>query len=331
MSSASILDADMTTVLGWARGGLDWWLQELRGLLPARLEGFGSRPLDVAHYADGRFSFSRRGAPLARDPGPVALALPAEAALQRAIALPALGSADLQRLVDIEAERLLPFAPGTAVIAFEADAVRDGGQKVALAGLPLAIAQTTLDAATDAGLDVRRFGLADGDRVRFDFLPALNAAGLAARRRARLVWWGIAALALAAVVAVFIVRDVQNLAETRTLVESHGQTAATARLLRTRVVAEDSRRRDLLARREQREPLAVLAAVTRALPDSVWIQRFSFDGRDLRLGGFKPPSVDVVALLRKVPLFTGVRNTAVEAPPTGTALQPFEVTAEWHP
>jgi general secretion pathway protein L len=329
MTTASVLDADMTTVLGWARNGASWWVEELGALVPARLGRLGSRPLDVAHYADGRFSYARRGAALPGAKGPVAVTLPATAALQRTIAVPPLGSSDLQRLVTLEAERLLPFAPGTAVIAFEAGPLRSEGQSVTLAGLPLASARTAIEAAATAGLDVRRLGLAADDGVRFDFLPALNAAALTAKRRARLIWWGIAAAALAVLVGVFIAHDVRHLEETRALVEAHGQTAATARLLRARVIAEDARRRTLLADRGRHDPLPVLAAVTKALPDSVWVQRFSFDGQDLRLGGFKPASVDVVALLRQAPAFSAVRNTAVEMAPTGAgASQPFEVVAE---
>lgn len=330
MSSTSILDADMTTVAAWLRDGFGWWLEELRGLVPAGLNRrFGGKPATLARFESGRFAFSRRGVAVAQAAGPVALVLPETAALVRDIRLPGLGTADLKRLIAFEAERLLPFAPGAALVAHETGAIVDGSQPVALAGLPVGVAETALAAANSAGLEVRRLGIAAGDGLRFDFLPSLNAVADARRQQRRLVWWGIAGVALLAFIAALIGRDVQSLAETRALVEAHGQTAATARLLRGRVIAEDSRRRQLLERRIAHNPLSVLAAATTALPDSVWVQRLAWDGKVVRLGGFKPAAVDAVALLRRSPAFTEVRNTAVEVPAANEgALQPFEISAE---
>jgi Tfp pilus assembly protein PilN len=330
MSSASILDADMTTLAGWLRNGFGWWVEELRGMVPAGLNArLGARPAVVARFEQGSFAFSRRGVPVPAGDGPVTLALPAATVLVRDIRLPGLGTADLKRLIAFEAERLLPFAPGAALVAFEAGAQSDGSQPVALAGLPVTVAETALAAAATQGLDVRRLGIVTDTGVRFDFLPALTAAGDVRRRQGQMIWWGIAAAMLLGFVAAMIGRDIQQLNETRELVEAHGQTAATARLLRGRVTAEDARRRTLLERRLHNDPLGVLAAATKALPDSVWTQRLAWDGKQLRLGGFKPASVDVVALLRGSPAFAAVRNTAVEVPAAGEgASQPFEVTAE---
>lgn len=334
MSTPAILDADMATVARTLRTGFDWWLEELRGLVPARARRWlAPRPGVIAHFDGERLTLSRRGAGIPRGRGTMAvtLALPPGAALVRDVDLPALGQGDMRRLIDLDAERLLPFAASAAVVDFEPGAaIGDGRQRVAVAALPLRPAHAAIVAAKAADLEVRRLGILDNGSVRFDFLPALLRADGRPRAHPRRLWWGLVALAFVVNLAVFIGRDIEDLDQTAALVETHGQAAATARVLRARVIGEDSRRRTMLAKRHD-DPLRVLAATSHALPDGVWVQRWSWDGAQLRLAGFKNGNTDVVATLRREPRFVAVRNAGVDIPAQSTAAQPFDVTVDLRP
>lgn len=332
MNSPAILDADMATVARWARSGFAWWLEELRALVPARWQQRLARQPPVEARFDGNgFVFARQGMGVPRPTGPVAVVLAEGTALVREVQLPALGATDLRRLLALESERLLPFAPGTALIDHDTGAADgDGRQTVVVAGLPLAAADAAMAAAAADGLDVRSLRVATGAGARFDFLPAWPGQASAAKRPQRF-WWGAVAIAAAINLAVLIGRDVAALHEMAALVETHAQTAATARQLLARVIGEDTRRRALLARRAVQDPLTPLAAVTRAFPDSIWVQRLAWDGSQLRIAGYKPGSVDAVALLRRSPVFAEVRSVAGDVPAQVTSGQPFELTADARP
>lgn len=326
----SVLDADMTTLARWGRSSFDWWIEELAGLVPAgTARWLIPRPPVTARFDGQDFALSRRGSSIASADGAVAVVLPASAALVRDVRLPPLGRADLKRLVALDAERLLPFAPGAAIIDFEAGPASDGGLPVAIAGLPIESARAALAAAEARGFDVRQLGIeAAGGGVRFDFLPGLGGGGAAHGSASRRLWWGLVGLAFVANLGVLIGRDVFNLRETEALVEAHGQAATSARQLRSRVLEEDARRRALLDRRRLGNPLPLLAATSRALPDSAWVQRLSWDTKQLRLSGFKGPGFDAVAALRRDPRFAAVRSAAVDVPSEASTSQPFDITAD---
>ncbi len=339
MNGTTILDADMATVLGWVRTGFAWWIDELRAMVPPAVRRrFNPPPAVVARYAGNRIGLSRRGVAISRGNGAMAatLVLPAGAALVRDVRLPVLGMADLRRLVALDADRLLPFASGTALIAFETSPAVDGMQQVTIAGLPRETAAAALAAAKADGIDVRQLQLESDGAARFDFLPDWQRDSAGATDRPQQLWWGIVAGIFVANLAVLIGRDVQQLRTVEALVDDHGQAAAIARRLRSRVIAEDARRRDLVARRGRQDPAPILAAATRALPDTVWIQRFGWDGTQMRLIGFKPGSFDIVAALRRAPAFgpgrltpafNAVRSVSIEMPDQTRVAQPFEVTA----
>lgn len=333
MTTPAILDADMSTLARWARSGFDWWVEELAGMIPPGIRRrFRPEPAVIALYDGRQISLFRRGAPIARGEGtlPVALALPREAVLAREVDLPALGPADLRQLVALDADRLLPFAPGSALIDFTARPADGSGlQAVRVAGLPLHTAEAALAAARADDLDVRHLRIDRGDgALDFDFLPAWRAAHEAPTSAPRRIWWAIVGFMFLLNLAVLIGRDIQRLRATEALVEAHGQTASTARLLRARVVAEDTRRRELVERRRAQDPLSMIAEVTRLIPDTAWVQRLAWNGNRMRLAGYKPGSVDVVAALRRSPLLAEVRSTATDMPAQGPANQPFEITAE---
>jgi Tfp pilus assembly protein PilN len=333
MSSVNLLDADMATLGRWARSGFDWWVEELAGLVPSHQRRWISpRATTIAHFDGTSLILSRHGMPIAAPrPGlPVTLTIPSGRALVRTVSLPRLGKADLARLVTLEAERLLPFAPGTALIDFESEPRRDEArQSVTLAAIPVAAADRGLAAAQDAGLDVRRLAIANAaGGPRFDMLPAWRRHHAIEANSARRIWWGLVAFAVVLNLAAFVARDVSNLRELEAQVAAHGETATLARQLRARVLGEDRRRRDLVARRHSHDPLPVLAAVTAATPDGAWVHRLAWDGQQLRIAGFKPAAADITGALRRSPLFAGARSGGTEVGAATATGQPFDITAD---
>ena len=324
---AGVLDTDMTTLARSLRGGLAWWLDELRDMVPARLRHFGhAPPAVVATWTGTGFVLSRGGTPVelpaSARPRPVAIVVPSALVLTRTVTLPRLGRRDLARLVTLDADRLMPFPPGEGVIDFAADAPgTDGAIPVTIAAMARRTAAQMLAAATAAGLAPRRLGLSRD----FDFLPALAAD---TGRPARRFWWGAVAAMTVVLVATVVGRDVQRTRQFDALVTAHGDAAASARVVRLRVVSEDARRRAWLARRAAHDPLTLLAAATRALPEGAWVQRLDFDGTRLRLAGYATGNIDAVAALRKVALFRTVRRASSDIAPPQALGQPFDIVAE---
>jgi Tfp pilus assembly protein PilN len=110
------------------------------------------------------------------------------------------------------------------------------------------------------------------------------------------------------------------------LVAAHGATAATARGLRERIVQEDARRAAQLRARATTEPLAILAQLTRALPDSSWVQRLELAGGRLRLVGYQAQREPVAAKLRTIPRFARVQAAPSELAGGPASAEPFDVT-----
>jgi general secretion pathway protein L len=338
MTGTAILDADMATVARWLREGFDWWQSELAQLVPPGLRGrLSTRAATIAQQGDdGSFTFRRNGAvvprPASSGPLPVTLVVPASQCLTRTLTLPAMGAGDLRRLVELDSDRLLPFPPGAAVIDIEVGA-RDavgGRQEVVVAALPRDRAQAAIAAATAAQLEPRALSVAaalPGQPARFDFLPLLRSDGAwSASADARVRWWGAVLLLIAVNLGALVLRDVQATNALDELVEAHGETAATARGLRQRIVADDARRAAQLRARSTAEPLDLLAQLTRAMPDSSWVQRLELaDGR-LRLVGYQAQREPVAAALHAVPRFARVQAAPSELAGGPASAAPFDVT-----
>lgn len=333
MNAAAILNADMATLRRWTLDGWAWWLAELRGLLPPGLLARLHRDGSVVAQPDGDgFVLVERGAVRRADPAhavSAAVVLPAGDCLVRDVRLPVLGRADLDRMLRFDLDRLMPFPAGTALVAVE-PGVADGSgfQQVTFAALPRARAQAVVDAAATQGITARRLAIGVPGAVRFDFLPALRSgAGTTAATPARR-WWLAVALLFALNLALLVVRDIQSLHSLEELVGAHGTTATTARRMRAQLVAEDAARRDWVAQRAATDPLALLSDLTRALPDSAWVQRLGWDGAQLRLTGFKRGGVDIIAPLRALPRFAAVRAAGNDVATAQAVGEPFDITAQ---
>lgn len=328
MDVKAILDADLTTVAGWLRSGFAWWVDELRGLLPA---GLTRRSAAFAAWADyaGPGQLHRHcnstALPVLIAPG---------LCLVRELDLPPLGQADLDRLVRMDADRIMPIPPARLILAARADPAADappGLRRVTVGALPRETAEALLAELAGAGLQPTAIALADADHpgvAALDFTPALAAAGLIARPRAVAAnWWALVGFLFVLNIGVLVWRDAERVRQIEELVDSQAPAVNAARAIAKRISATERQARELARLRQRQDGLAVLAAATEALPAGAWVQRYAWDGTTIRLSGYKRMGVDVVGALRKSPRFAAVRAANAEAVaelPTG---QPFDLTA----
>ena len=318
----AILDADMATLAGWLRGGFAWWTAELRGLLPARWrsggKGFASTLL---WHGPGDWEQSGAGAP-------VVLVDP-DQCLMRTLTLPPLGESDMQRLVALDADRILPLPPERLVVGASADPA--DRTQVTVAGLPREAALQMAADLADAGIAPARVGVADPanpGHMAVDLTRAMRAlVPVAGQGGARTAWWAIAGFLFALNLGLLIWRDVQSVSQLEALVEQQAPAVNTAQVIARRIAAADRSANDLLTRRARQDPLDALAAVTRAMPAQSWVQRYAWDGSAVRISGYKAPGADVTGALRKSGRFAEVRLAGADAMAEVPAGQPFDVTA----
>lgn len=325
MQTSKFLDADMKTVAGWLRQGLDWWVEELRGLMPAALRPRLRPSGDYVEYrGSGDFARIGRGGagPALVDPA-LCLVLVQE--------FPPLSDADLARAIALDADRILPMPAAQAVFG-HARIDRDHGA-VRIAALPLDRARDLLRELGEAGVVPARIGLADPSipgMMAVDLTSGFVGAGLLPPvREAVARWWAVAAMLFALNIGVLVWRDVQEVAAFAGLVEAQAPAVAAARGISARISGTQRRAMELAERRRQRDALAVLAAATRVMPPAAWVQRFTWDGSRLRLAGYRRPQADVAAALRASEQFVEVKSNNAEAIaelPTG---QPFDLTARY--
>jgi general secretion pathway protein L len=345
MTDQNILNTDVSVIWRLLSDGLRWWGSELAEMTPAALRrSLGGRPpwIAEAQSLSGPVRLSRRGVAaetLSLESGPVEtrrlveLRAPAAALLVQELDLPPLSAADRRRLLELNMDRYTPFT--AAQVYFDAVVVgvseNEGRQRIRLGVLEKSRARTVLDLAESLGLTVKRFGAAaaDGEAHPFDFMPAVRQdRGEGARLSLRgWLWAGCAALALANVL-VAVASDMRDVARLQEMVDAQRPMVERVSRVRTAVEGERRRRLDLLTRRSAQEPLRILDAVSRALPPQAWVERLEWNGRNLRLVGFKPPELDLAGVLHG-PVLANVRSLASDMPTkTASGQASFDVLAD---
>ena len=319
---ASFLDADLATVGRSLRAGVAWWLDELRDMLPARVSQRDRRLRAYAAW-DGGETLHQIGR---RDAAPIVLVAP-HLCLLRELELPPLGKTDLEQMVRLDADRILPVPAARLVLAVEVDRLRPG--HVTVAGLPLERAAQLAQVLADCGIAPRVVAVADPDNpdvAAADLTPALHAAGLLAPHGAAARnWWLLAATLLVLNGALLIWRDLDRVAQLETLVAQQEPAVVAARSIAARIAAMQRQSVEVAQLRDGPNALSVLADTSQALPDGTWLNRYAWSGRTLRIAGFKREGVDVVASFRKAGSFRNVRSQSGEADAEVLTGQPFEL------
>ena len=337
MTAQGFLETDVSGLGRQLRAGLRWWLDELAQMLPDGVrEALAARPSLCAELSgEGDFRFSRKGRAVAAPPRsgkrtPVVLLLPAAQVLVRRTRAPMLAGADIRRLLLLDLDRQTPFRAEDVYAAVAWDRADQAGRRPAsLAVVSREAADAALAQARAAGLEPLALGLAgaEGFETALDFLPQAAGPTAVGGRGRRWIWGAVALLALANLLAA-VLKDEASVGALREQARAGRPALQAAMALRRQVMDEDARRQRILEAHGGRDPRLAIAAATRALPDGAWVQRLSWNGRALRLAGYRQEGVDVLAALRASPAFAQVRNSTADTPARLAAGDPFDVTAD---
>jgi len=330
MNASDLLNADMATLARLGRRGFDWWLAELTAMLPPALRRGRRRGPEIAWDGVALGSLATGG-------DRAAVRIAPGLALTRRIMLADLPDGELQRALHAEADRLLPL-PAVSLVVAACPLARDrtaGTVEVALAALPLGQAEALAAAIAADGIAPAQILIADASgtpAVDIDFLGDFRARQLLPPgSRAPAIWWAIVAFLVVLNIAILIWRDQATVDALQGLVDAQRPAVAATRRVEARITARDAEAARAVAQRSDRNPLAMLAQLSRDLPESVFLLKLSWDGDALRLSGYKPRASNIVAALRSNPRLSevkAVRNEGLAEIPAG---QPFDVAARVRP
>jgi general secretion pathway protein L len=340
---------------------LHWWLAQLAGLLPAEWWQGGARlPDGIILAADqqqlaaslrrrgqsyplGRFATDKRGAAdlniaaseAGADKLPAALALTPGQVLNKTISLPLAARRNIGQVLEFELDRETPFRAEEVLWTFRIGQLHRDADRVdvELDLVPRAAVAATVMLVEAAGLRVEAVEFADRHGKTRRIGVNESAPGRSHRySRLDLALAGVAALLMLAAVATPFVRLERALIDARadvTRLRSAGQTAITLKRDADRLSKAASTVADQYER--MRDPLQVLAAATRALPDSTFLTEFTIRGDRATLVGLSSSAARLIETLAKTPPF---RDPAFGAPvvrPNGKALELFTINATLAP
>jgi general secretion pathway protein L len=340
MTIQQILNADLSTIARWCRDGLAWWLEELADAIPVRWRSGARRhaPWTARIGDDGAMRLWRDGSRVLSEARPGSsprradLLLQADAVLVRRIDLPPLSSRDLRRMLTENMDRLTPF-PADRVyfeVSTEGESDREGRRRLRLAVILREQAHAALEQARALGLEVERLGVEteNGD-VDVDFMVPIRAEQGGARDLRRPIWWSACAGLVALNVATAVFMDIRDVRRLEAAVAAEQPKVAAAGKLRQAVANGQRMRLDVLSRRSRNEPLRIIDALSKVLPDGQWVHRLEWNGRAVRIAGFKTQGFDVPAALRQTPALTDPRSLLSDMPVrTASGVEPFDVIAD---
>jgi hypothetical protein len=334
-------EVDLKAIAAVARQGWSWWVGELAEMAPRAWRARLSRApqLWAEREANGQWTFFRDGRRLAGRPEGgerIGVRLHASDVLTRTVSIPRMPMADARRMVSLNIERLSPLAPDLIHHDLEIlDRDAETGLTVLLGIVRRGAAADLLAAARAAGLRPAAMAVAvDGDQEssRFDFLPAVSAAaGEPVSGRPVRYAWGAVAVLLVMNLTLLVGRDIARVQQLNDLVEAQRPAVNTVLTLQKRIEGENARRRALLDRGAQAEPLRVLGILTSALPQSAWVRRLEWNGRSLHIAGDEVGDADLVTATRASGAFVNARSAGKEVVGATPGLKSFDITADARP
>lgn len=334
MTLNDLLNSDLTTLRQEARRGFDWWIDELAALVPPSLQRFGQRNWKMLTFDNGVWHDATTGNAFDCLPSNGAIVVINEnQLLVRDVTVPPMSGSEVNRMLALDAGRYFPMPTESILLSATPRRIRtdDGLMTVDVAALPIMQATAIAEAIsatgqTPAAVRVLRDGRVD---PRFDFLPLMQRSGLLGPHRpARPYWWAVVAALALLNIAMLSWRDTAEIERLQALADGQRPAVTVAQRITARMRAMNAQARRAALQRQQREPLSTLAAITQAVPDGAWVQRYSWDGATLRLTGYRSRDADVASALRKLPGFANVKSTQTDSIAETATGQPFDLVAE---
>lgn len=241
--------------------------------------------------------------------GIVLLRLPPGSALQRDVTLPLAAEAGLERVLAYEMDRLTPFAAADVFFAWSVlRRDREAGRlSLRLSLVPRPPLLPLLDALRAAGASPQAIEIpAAGGRPRLR-IPLAHERSASARRERRLLVVaaaGCAALALLAILLPFVLQAAASARLDRRIAALQPRVAA-AQALHRRIAGSSAGADLVLAeRRRLGDTLAVLAAMTRVLPDDSYLSDLTLRQGQLTISGQSPGAAKLIPAISADPAFS---------------------------
>lgn len=351
----------MVSTLALARNGVagffDWWLCELRALVPQRLRRAGRHDrarltvalddegltlLESASGGERVLAQAPRDAPerlrgaLRRAPRRrrgVVLRLGRELGLRKTLELPLAAREDLDQLLRFEMDRLTPFPAEEVCFAhriLSADA-ENRRLSVELQVAPRTVVEQALRAAERLGLRARRVelgGLAEPAEDALDLLPdhGPESARTSRLNRALVV---LAVVLAAAAVAIPLHKQRLRATDLEQQVSAARVDAERSLALRTQL-DEITATAHFVVDRKSEAPMAahVLAELTRLIPDQAYVDHLYLRDAEVQMQGFAQTASDLIGLLEQSPLFEAPQFRSPVTRDSRSDLERFHISVE---
>jgi general secretion pathway protein L len=254
-----------------------------------------------------------------------------ERVLSKTIELPAAAQGDLDRILSFEIARHFPF-PAERVLHRYRIVGRSGAAaagapslSVEIAAVPREVVLSIAGELAAAGLRASRFALVAAASAAPLFIASATVAGPTATPRiGRRLVIGALVMALAAATSWPVAQQFRLAAMEREIAALKPRAEAVLR-------AQDQRQRDAaqaaaVARlRAGRPPLiALLDALSEAVPDGSWLTSLSIAGREIVLDGLSPSAATIALTLGKNPDFAAVAYRAPITRDAASGLEHFQ-------
>lgn len=342
---------------------LAWWLGELGALAPAALRrafaggrgvlGFGivgdelvvGRASDSAMAEVARLDLRQSDdalrtavAGVVRQHAPrgsrIVLALDADQVLHKILDLPLVADEGLRDLLYFELDRQTPYRPDQVRYDFRI-AGRDpaaGRMKVELLVAPVEAVERLTARAAEWGLEpsaVTVSGLDDVAEPAFDLSGEVQAAPSRGGRLGLAVLALLAAGLLAAAVWLPLEAQRQAALEAEASLSEARKAAVAAADLRDELDRRATAG-SFLVRRKNETPMmtAVLADLTRLLPDDTWLFELHVRDDEVRARGYAPAASSILELIERAPAFRNARFTSPVTRVPGIEAERFDLTFE---
>lgn len=342
---------------------LSWWLGELAGLLPRRLRSRSRRELRwlvltlgpdgvallepeggverelarVVPGAPGQEAVLGGALALARRrTREVTIRLGADRGLRRTLDLPLAARGNLDQLLQFEMDRLTPFKSEQVYVAHRIARV-DAATKRLQAEVHIAPREPVdqaLELAQALGLWPQRVELeggGDDGHPALDLLPHDTPERHRSGRLARVLAL-LALLLSAAAIAVPLQRQQTTAAALEAEVEAARVEAQKSIALRDRFDRLSTAARFLVeAKRTTPMVTAIVAELTRVIPDQAYVSQLYIDGGTVQLHGLAKAASDLIGQLEQSDLFRAPRFRSPVTIDPGEELERFHIEVELQP
>ena len=312
---------------GFIHNFLIWWGGELRALMPmAALRQRRSKPDTVLDLAGNEPTIRsrRRG----RISGKAAIALSRDDILEQTIALPATARRTLHQILRFEVEGRTPYRAVAALYDFRILDTPPDDDRLHLAFIVVGrdVVQRAEATAATLGIVPRGFGYYAGDQfMPLELVSPTEAPD--AKSGSRITGWliGLCAVLSVAIAVAAVERRASRAEALDQAVARATEAARDARAVQERYEARLIRYDDIVARKANGSPTAVLLELTQALPDRVWLYVFALDRHEVRLRGYAPSAPAVLEQLEALGRFEDVRFQGPVVQDDRSGLDRFEI------